>query len=495
MADPFASPTPSTIAMLGGMGMNDEDHTITLSNRLNYIPPEDRIYATTKRITINMETAMLATPEQPTSEKSNQIEGQPEHSEAPNTVTAETQPSDETDRMTASNTTENQPTNPTDTPTNDGTASLRAALESLKDEAKQQAGLELFSLAPILAPIKLDRARPNESIISKALNAVEWIQINSTGLAENLLHQSGNPLDFMRDDTIMECQKAAKGQENQLGLTKMILIEPIYRILVRVAQTNCPKENQMIWTKHAIRSVLSKAGIPLDGLVAMLDMRKLGYDWKVAALSKSAFEVMKGIRALHDPRTRTTVFLRKWDLNPPKTQTLCFNGIATRNDTSEKERELQLKIFVDELQNKLTEQEIQIVKAWNSTSKEEATTTHITFKIPENKPLRIEPRSMPHNFKAIDGTRAIKASWLRKCPTCHSESHWKEEKCPWVSFSFEGKLMDMHNAKKFQPGQSEGRKREREAGSIEIGLADARTAKRTKKEMTATSEENAKMVS
>ncbi|KAG8754072.1 hypothetical protein FRC14_005421 [Serendipita sp. 396] len=451
----YGSPTPSTVLLMGSMDVGDGDETITLKNHCN-APPEERKYVTPKRLTIDMKQAQAnATPNQNTTPSPSEETEKPEnHMDVVNEA-------------------------PENNNQNSEAASLREALENLKVEAKEQAGLDLFMLAPALKQIRLNKARPDENIVKNALETIEWLQIPTEGLSTNLLHQSGNPLDFMRDDTIVECQKAINGEENKLGLTRLILVNKIHRVLVRVASTNCPKENQMMWTRHAIRSTLSKAGLPLDGLVAMLDMKKLGYDWKVAALTKQAFDAISKIRALHDPRTRVTVFIRKWDLNPPRTQTIRFNGIITQNDRTERDKELELRVFTAQLAEQIRETNVKIAKAWNITDTEH-TTTYISFETPELNPIRIEPRNLPRTFAATDSTRQIKPSWIKKCHTCHSESHWEEEECPWTKYNFEGKLLDMQNAKRFQPGQTESRKRTRDEANIEEGLADTRVVKKKK---------------
>lgn len=178
----------------------------------------------------------------------------------------------------------------------------------------------------------MQSARLSEEVITQVLDTAQWTQVSVANLDKRYLHKSGNPTDFMRGDMIEECEKAVKGVDHKLGLAKIILGDKIPRILARVAAFNCPKEKQTKRIQYAIWSVLSKAKVPLDGLVAFLDMDKVGYDWKVIALQPEAYKALKNVRMCFDECSGVGVFFRPWDHQPSHEQVIPFTGVVTEQD-------------------------------------------------------------------------------------------------------------------------------------------------------------------
>jgi hypothetical protein len=372
--------------------------------------------------------------------------------------------------------------------TTDDQVPLEQQLADLQKEAQKHMGLEIFTFFPSMGKLEIKEKKPNEETAAKILEKVQWAQVPLKNLPPTLSHQSANTLDFMPEGTQEQCKNAVEGKDHTLGLTKMILVDPIHRMLVRLVASNCPLEKQKEWTTHAIRSVLSKAGVPLNGLVAALDMGKPTYDWRVVALTKDAYDAISSIRALFDPRSRSLVLLRPWDIRPQRSQTFIYHGVVTDKDQGETEIELNIALFLDQLNKVLEPYHAKVTKheLIRPESGPKPLTIIISFDLPY-PPFHIIPNNLPKSFASANGKRTIKASWVKKCSVCHSENHFRLPGCPWKDQVFEGKSLDMHNAKFLIPGQSESRKRPRETPVLNISemLSDVRPAKRAKRNQTA----------
>ncbi|CAG8744900.1 11593_t:CDS:1, partial [Acaulospora colombiana] len=305
-----------------------------------------------------------------------------------------------------------------------------------------------------------------------------------------LQHRSGNPYDFMNDELYKQCTLAVRGQENKLDEnTKRAILHNIPRVLAKVVHVGCPLEKQKKWVKHAIRSALKSADKPMSGLAATMPMKKPGYDWFIAILTREAYDVLKDLRALFDPRSNTLVLLRQWKLRPDATQTLRYEGIVTKEDFIEGEIEAVTNNFKDELEEELKKGAelggIQLTKIVHL-KKEPPTSTLVTFSISgAHVPQLIQPWNLPKKFIVGQATRRdIRAYWPAKCNLCHSEGHLEAEVCPWTKLDL-GKdaKISTTNAKILEPGQQERKKRKREGDDepITSWLEDARPIKRMKK--------------
>jgi hypothetical protein len=387
----------------------------------------------------------------------------------------------ETDQTTATPT-GGEPTEGEDAEDDSEATPLEEQLKKLQEEAAGTPGLEIFTLFPAFGKIQIEDNKPDETAVSEALADTQWTPLPLKEYSKDgLKHISGNSIDFIRDDTVVQIRKAIKGEDHTLGISKMILVDPIHKMLVRVVGHNCQLENQMAWCKHAVRSALSAAKVPLDGLAAILDMHKPGYDWKVIALSKQAHEALTNLRGLFDPRSKVAVLFRPWEIRPQQSQTFPYSGVVNSQDKTEGEIKLVTELFISQLNETLKKKRAKVSKHQNVTNDGSTTTfITITFENAEHA-LPIFPMDLPKRFRGPNQFRPIRATWLKRCSTCHSESHYMQEICPWRAHSISGNVINTQNAKLLKPGQAPKRPRETEAFNPDDMLFDARPAKIARK--------------
>ncbi|CAG8689625.1 6315_t:CDS:2, partial [Acaulospora colombiana] len=196
------------------------------------------------------------------------------------------------------------------------------------------------------APYEETNAEEPEGPSSKTKKKREWIQwipIRKEGLDPSMLHHSGNNLDYMREELIRELDKAQANLPNTLlPTTAAAIINKGYKILARVVGFDYPEEAREDWIKHAVRSALDSAGVSLDSARALLPFKKPGYDWVLLRPSKEAYDILKPLRGLLDPRSRALVLFRDWDMNPPTSQTFSVQGIISMKD-DEKTKEASMR--------------------------------------------------------------------------------------------------------------------------------------------------------
>lgn len=368
------------------------------------------------------------------------------------------------------------------------------ALLALLAEQSKQAQLEDdFGAFTITTTPFSDIQIPNDTrrtTTSTKQDTVQWIPLPAIDCTSELLHASGNPLDFMSESVLEECKKASAGQPHKLGNAKAILVDPGYKILIRALHKSCPHSKLPQWIKHAIRSALDMAGLPLESALSLVAMGKPGYDWYVASLTKEAYEHLSGIRAMLDPRSRVAVLLRKWNMSPQASQVINFSGINTDEDITEAAQAAARLLFQTQANAALAPHAIiSSMKPFEDPRRPGPPQTQITFTITGKNRFVLNPKNLPTTFTGPGRQlRTVKASWPRRCFICHSESHLDDPACPWRTKDFEGKVYSPHNANNLAPGQTERpkRKREEEAESAGPILTDMRPTRLLKKRKTET---------
>lgn len=346
-------------------------------------------------------------------------------------------------------------------------ASLLKSLGEQSSLADLENAFGAFSLiATPFSEIKIPMDVDEPMSSSRKVKGTQWIKLTQTECTQMMLHKSGNPHDFIADTTLEECKKAIRGEKHKLGNTKAILVDPGYKMIVRIVHRNCPHAKHQQWIKHAVRSALASAESPLEGAMSIIAMGKPSYDWHVISLTKDAYDALQEIRALFDPRSRVLVLLRLWKMEPETTQILNFTGVVTDDDLSETARSTATALFKAQLESTLSPYGITIETmeaAPNPRNPISAPITCVTFKLTGATVFTLNPKDLP---KAYNGPgnrqRTITPSWPRRCPICHSEAHLGE-KCPWITKEFNGATYAPYNANNLSPGQTErAPKRKRE---------------------------------
>ncbi|KAG8824986.1 hypothetical protein FRC17_008893 [Serendipita sp. 399] len=351
---------------------------------------------------------------------------------------------------------------------------LDSTIIQLENEVEGDSEFQAFSSALIAPTIRITQKHLSATETKNSLTKSEWKKLLHEDIKDvGLKHYSANPTDFMSESMIRVRESYAKDPANTKDSDLAnIVAKNIPRILVKVLHNKCGEKEQTEWIRHAIRSILVQAGQTMGGLIATVMTNKPGYDWHVVTLSKEAHEQLKPIRAIFDPRSGTTVLLRKWEMNPPRHQS---------------EITLAPVLLKNQINGALAATPVlQTLEVTDCVYDHGSGQTFVTFssKSDNDIPPKILPAIIPKRFIGPDDRqRNLKASWLKKCNVCGSEVHPTEPKCPWLSLDFEGKTPNLESPRKLRPGQSNLRKRQTMEENLPQ-IFDARPKKRIRKDTT-----------
>jgi len=492
------SPSPSTLPPLSefpplGYRPNLTDHKGPAKPTRALTPPRSTVIPNTQFLPPNTQ---YYTPSRPAGEvfQEDELEEDVFGPKEPPTNTHVESKSTDADQQTSMTsemeTTEEQAadTDETSNGHTDALSSVREALMAQMDEAKKDTELDEFPTYIDFEAVSITPIPDYSSETNVKPTKLECRLVPLADIKEELGHLSTNPIDFMTDQTYEQCKLAKNGQEHKLGLASMVLVQPGYRILAKVAHMRCPKERLTSWIKFNIRSALHQNDVPLNEAIACLDMHKNTYDWFVVSLTKRAYKAISPYRAIHDPRSNVLVLIRPYDLKPHATQHLSFSGVIMPTDLKERHDEI-LSTFKNQIDTELLKQGAVMSKTEISTHTNGMIDINAEFTFSEKaQPRIIKPDKMPSIFIFEGQERKINAKWPRRCVICASEKHTssKEKHCPWTKYDFDGKKVNLWSPQNLQPGQSERPpKRPREDEPLfESYLTDVRPANHAKRQKT-----------
>lgn len=287
-------------------------------------------------------------------------------------------------------------------------------------------------------PLAPNDATAGTSTRGKDKPKVHWIQISNAETTPNMRHVSSNPLDFMTEDQANECDAALKDEDHKLGKYKVLLVDPGYKILIKVVGAQCPDERKPA------------------GALTSYSFIKEKYDWHLVALTKEAYQVIAPLRALLDPRSGVLLLLRPYDTMPNATQRFVYEGIITTRDKAEDAKTQAKDEFREQADRAFGQYNIHVglITDTPTTKQPNQVTVELIFRNSEEA-ITITPKQLPRTFEAYDGPRRINAYWPQTCFTCLSEAHRGPAKdCPWLKHEVGGRGVDPWGAKSLFPGQS-----------------------------------------
>lgn len=300
-----------------------------------------------------------------------------------------------------------------------------------------------------------------ETAQKKLRSRIQWDIIRKPDLMEELLHTSSNSLDMMSQELINQCSAAAEGREHKLGYTAQILVEKGYKWLFKLMSFSVPKEKQPAWITHAIRSVLSMAGISLSNMLASVDLcegEKNPHQWTLVSFTKEAYDAFTDIRLLFDPRSHSAISVREWTTVPPRSQIFSIGAVVSTSDTDE-EAEKARECLEDTVRNVVKDTGVIVTRSAMAiapkSGKVKPVNIHLQFKENVEEPFFIPPAAFSGLKVATPmGTRVASCKFGRLCPNCGSDSHVEKKECPWVSFKVGERTINFDIPRDTIPGRT-----------------------------------------
>jgi hypothetical protein len=358
-------------------------------------------------------------------------------------------------------TSQDLPNNPSTTDgTEDQERNQIKDIEIALKEAAEAANIGGWALPQI--PFNLETKDPPSKDGKKPRPSKEWVQwipIKAKDLPRELLHHSGNNLDFMSEKTINECAKAAKGEPHNLGKSAIPLVLPGFKLLFHVVCFGVELPGRTAWMMHAIRSVLDVAKIDFSNALAIVPVSKPGFEWILVSFTKIAYEAFTDIRGLLDPRAQALVLIREWSMTPPSEQTLSFSGLLSYSDGQDKIDDAIKNLKEQVLNEKLKKCGISVtdVKLGRSPKKApQLKLINVHLKFNEDAKTFVIPPSHWNRktIRTAKGNRKVNVRFGPRCVTCSSESHTYAAKCPWLEYKVNNMLINANAPALTKPGES-----------------------------------------
>jgi hypothetical protein len=290
---------------------------------------------------------------------------------------------------------------------------------------------------------------------------IEWEIIKKKDLPPEMCHTSSNNLDMMSKALINECTAAAGGRPHKLGDTSQILVEKGFKWLFKLMSFTVPKDKQQIWITHAIRSVLSIAGVSLSNMIASVELGEgepNPHQWTLVSFTKEAYDAFTEIRLLFDPRSQSAVSVREWTMDSPRTQIFSIGAVVTSND-SEKEAAEAIKSLEETISDLVKEAGVTVTRTAMAIGPKSGLVKPVNVHLCIGDSVKETFFIDPESFRGLKihtpkGTRISSCRFGRLCPSCASDSHVEKKECPWISYKFGEKRINFDIPKDTVPGRT-----------------------------------------